>query len=35
MSIEALGDTQTMRRTGWILSGLVIAFMLADGGATR
>ena len=33
MSIEAQGNTQTVRRTGWILSGLVIAFMVADAGA--
>ena len=30
MSIDAQGNTQAMRRTGWILSGLVIAFMIAD-----
>jgi hypothetical protein len=30
MSIEAAGNTQLMRRTGWILSGIVIAFMMAD-----
>jgi hypothetical protein len=34
MSIEAQGDTQAMRRTGWILSGIVIAFLAADAGAT-
>jgi hypothetical protein len=33
MSIEPLGSTQGMRRTGWILSGIVIAFMVADAGA--
>ena len=30
MSIEPPGNTQVMRRTGWILSGIVIAFMVAD-----
>ena len=30
MSFEA----QAMRRTGWILSGIVIAFIVADAGAT-
>jgi DoxX-like family len=30
MSFEAQGATQAMRRTGWILSGIVIAFMVAD-----
>jgi hypothetical protein len=30
MSIEAQG----MRRTGWLLSGIVIAFMIADAGGT-
>ncbi len=34
MSIEARGDTQAMRRTGRILSGIVIAFMAGDAGAT-
>jgi hypothetical protein len=34
MSIEAQGNTPAMRRTGWILSGIVIAFMVADAGAT-
>jgi hypothetical protein len=34
MSIEAHGNTQVKRRTGWILSGIVIAFMVADAGAT-
>jgi hypothetical protein len=33
MSIEAQ-DTQAMRRTGWVLSGIVIAFMIADAGGT-
>jgi hypothetical protein len=30
MSTEAQSNTQAMRRTGWILSGIVIAFMVAD-----
>ena len=30
MSTEAQSNTQAMRRTGWILSGMVIAFMIAD-----
>jgi DoxX-like family len=30
MSAEAPRNTQAMRRTGWILSGIVIAFMTAD-----
>jgi hypothetical protein len=34
MSIEAQGNTQAMRRTGWILSGIVIACMVADAGVT-
>ncbi len=34
MSIEAPGNTQAMRRTGWILSGIVIAFMIGDSAAT-
>jgi hypothetical protein len=34
MSVEAQSNTQPMRRTGWILSGIVIAFMFADAGAT-
>src|SRR6516164_4949586 len=34
MSIEAQGNTQAMRRTGWILSSIVIACMVADAGAT-
>lgn len=34
MSIETLGDTQAMRRTGWVMSGLVIAFFAFDAGAT-
>ena len=33
MSIEPQGNTQAMRRTGWILSGIVIAIMAADAGA--
>jgi len=33
MSIEPQGNTRGMRRTGWILSGIVIAFMVADAGA--
>jgi hypothetical protein len=33
MSIEPQGNTQARRRTGWILSGIVIAFMVADAGA--
>jgi hypothetical protein len=27
LSIEAHGNSQAMHRTGWILSGIVIAFM--------
>jgi hypothetical protein len=34
MSIEAPGSTQAMRRTGWILSGIVIAFLVVDAGTT-
>ena len=34
MSIEAPGSTQLMRRTGWLLSGMVIAFMIVDAGGT-
>ena len=34
MSIEAQGSTQLMRRTGWLLSGMVIVFMIADAGGT-
>lgn len=34
MSIEGPDDSQAMRRTGWILSGIVIAFMIADAGGT-
>lgn len=34
MGIEAQANSQAMRRTGWILSGLVIAFMVGDAGAT-
>ena len=34
MSIEGQDNTQAMRRTGWILSGIVIAFMIADAGGT-
>jgi len=33
MSIEPQGNTQGMRLSGWILSGIVIAFMVADAGA--
>jgi hypothetical protein len=33
MSIEAQGNTQVMRRTGWTLSGIVIAFLIADAAA--
>ena len=34
MSVEAPGAAHAMRRTGWILSGLVIAFMAADAAGT-
>ena len=34
MSIEGPDNTQAMRRTGWILSGIVIVFMIADAGGT-
>jgi hypothetical protein len=34
MSIEAHGSSQAMHRTGWILSGIVIAVMAADAGST-
>jgi hypothetical protein len=34
MSIEAHGNSQAMHRTGWILSGIVIAVMAADAGST-
>ena len=34
MSLETPGNTHAMRRTGWALSGLVIAFMVFDAGAT-
>lgn len=34
MTLEAPGVTPAMRRAGWILSGIVIAFMAADAGAT-
>jgi hypothetical protein len=34
MSIEAQDNMPAMRRTGWILSGIVIAFMVADAGAS-
>jgi hypothetical protein len=34
MTIEAQRNTLAMRRTGWILSGIVIVFMVADAGAT-
>ena len=30
MTLEAQGAAQTMRRTGWILSGIVITFIAAD-----
>ena len=33
MSIEPQSNSRAMRRTGWILSGIVIAFMVADAGA--
>jgi len=33
MSIEPQGNTRGMPRTDWILSGIVIAFMVADAGA--
>ena len=33
MSIEAHGNSRAMHRTGWILSGIVIAFMAADAGS--
>jgi hypothetical protein len=33
MSIEPQGNSQAMRRTGRILSGIVIAFMVADSSA--
>ena len=33
LSIEAHGNSQAMHRTGWILSGIVIAFMAADAGS--
>src|SRR5262245_62527630 len=33
MNIEAHGNSQAMQRTGWILSGIVIAFMAADAGS--
>ena len=33
MSFEAPGNTEAMRRIGWILSGIVIAFMVLDAGA--
>src|SRR5215471_13888831 len=32
LSIEAHGNLQAMHRTGWILSGIVIAFIAADAG---
>ena len=34
MSLENQGNTRAMRRTGWVLSGLVIAFMVVDAGTT-
>src|SRR5262249_27720550 len=33
LSIEAHGNSQAMHRIGWILSGIVIAFMAADAGS--
>lgn len=33
LSIEADGNSQAMHRTGWILSGIVIAFIAADAGS--
>ena len=34
MGLESQGNTQAMRRTGWVLSGIVIAFMVVDAGTT-
>ncbi len=34
MNTGAIAESRTMLRTGWILSGIVIAFMVADTGAT-
>ena len=34
MSIEARGNNPAMHRTGWLLSGMVIAFMIVDAGGT-
>src|SRR5579862_1690022 len=34
MHTEAQDNSQAMRRTGWILSGIVIAFMVFDAGGT-
>lgn len=34
MSLENQSNTRAMRRTGWVLSGLVIAFMVVDAGTT-
>jgi len=34
MIIEAQANTQAMRRTGWVLSVIVIAFMVADAAGT-
>jgi hypothetical protein len=33
MSIKAHGNSQAMYRIGWILSGIVVAFMAADAGS--
>ena len=33
LSIQAHGNSQAMHRTGWSLSGIVIACMAADGGS--
>jgi len=34
MNLGAQGNGQAMRRTGWVLSGIVIAFMVVDAGTT-
>jgi hypothetical protein len=34
MSIEAQGNIPALRRTGWLISGMVIAFMIVDAGGT-
>ena len=34
MSTEPKSNAPAMRRTGWVLSGIVIAFMIGDAGAT-